>query len=231
MALREPRVRPSTDGQGRRSALAGPVAPARRRRLPLTVVAVLVAAGSALVFALLWLNAGDRRAVLAVAGPVAAGQVIEASDIGVVRVSVDPQLAPLPASARAEVIGQTAAVDLVAGTLLTDAQVGGESLLPAGQAVVGLALDGGQVPTPRLRTGDRVRVVATTVPQASVQDSTAGDGALGRVIAEGEVFGIEPLVDGAAGVLVSLVVDEDVAPEIAGAAAADRASLVLVASP
>lgn len=231
MALREPRVRRSADGQSRRDAVGASVAPVRRRRLPLTVVAVLVAAGSALVFALLWLNAGDRRAVLAVAGPVAAGQVIEASDVAVVRVSVDPQLAPLPASARTDVIGQTAAVDLVTGTLLTDAQVGAQSLLSAGQAVVGLALDGGQVPTPRLRTGDRVRVVATTLPGASTQDSTAGDGALGRVIADGEVFGVEPLADGAAGVLVSLVVDEDVAPEIAGAAAADRVSLVLVASP
>ncbi len=230
MALREPQVRPSADGQGRRSAVGAPAAPARRRRLPLTVVAVLVAAGSALVFALLWLNAGDRRAVLAVAAAVAAGEVIEAGDVVVVRVSVDPVLAPLPASARADVIGETATVDLVAGTLLTDAQVGAEALLPAGQAVVGLALDGGQVPTPRLAAGDRVQVVATAVTQPTAQDPTAVNEALGRVIAEGEVFGIDPAPQGA-GVLVSLVVDADVAPDIAGAAAADRVSRVLVGSP
>jgi len=39
-------------------------------------------------------------------------------------------LAPLPASARADVIGETATVDLVAGTLLTDAQVGAEAYTP-----------------------------------------------------------------------------------------------------
>lgn len=228
MALREPQVRPSADGQGRRSAVGAPAVPMRRRRLPLTVVAVLVAASSALVFALLWLNAGDRRAVLAVAAAVSAGEVIEAGDLVVVRVSVDPVLAPLPASARADVIGETATVDLVAGTLLTDAQVGAEALLPTGQAVVGLALDGGQVPTPRLGAGDRVQVVATAVTQPTAD--AAEDGALGRVMAEGEVFAIEPAAQGA-GVLVSLIVDEDVPADIAGAAAADRVSLVLVGSP
>lgn len=97
----------------------------------MTVVAVLVAAGSALVFALLWLNAGDRGAVLAVAGAVAAGEVIEAGDVAAVRVSVDPVLAPLPARARADVIGQTAAVDLVAGTpLRSRRRTGGDGPVP-----------------------------------------------------------------------------------------------------
>lgn len=40
---------------------------------------------------------------------------------------------------------------------------------------MGLALDGGQVPTPRLQGGDRVQVVATAVAHPTV--NAAGDGA------------------------------------------------------
>lgn len=223
MRLRE-KVEASTNGRGRPASLAI-IPPARRRRLSLAVLAVLMAVGSALVFAVLWMNAGDRRPVLAVVAPVAAGQAIEDADLGVVRVSVDPLLDPLPADARSEIVGQVAAVDVAAGTLLTAVQLGGDDALQPGQALVGLALRGGQVPT-TAQPGDRVEVIQTAPAGASADGSPDG---LGQVLAAGEVFAIESTGDAAGGVLVSLRVAEQDAPSVAGAAAADRVSLVLVA--
>lgn len=207
--------------------------PARRqRRWSLALVSVLVTLGSALTFAILWANAGDRQPVLAVSKTVPAGQVIEAGDLTVVRVAADPGLRPLPVERRDEVVGKTAAADLVPGTLLTDGHLGDESLVGQGEAVVGVAVQGGQLPVGNLRRGDRVRVVLTS-PAGSPAEGSAGTGgggtaSLGQVVAEGRVFEVEQLADASSTVVVSLVVPEERAPTIAGASAAERVSLVLV---
>jgi flagella basal body P-ring formation protein FlgA len=127
----------------------------------LAAIAMLAAAGSALAFAVLYLNAGNRRPVLAVTAPVPAGATIQAADLTVVQISVDPQLAPLPATEQSTVVGQPAAADLLPGTLLTRAHVGAASPVQPGQAMVGLALQSGAVPSPQLRAGDLVQVIET----------------------------------------------------------------------
>ncbi|MBW3643374.1 MAG: hypothetical protein KY447_10715 [Actinobacteria bacterium] len=215
----------------------GPVRPPappvrRQRRWSLALVSVLVALGSALAFALLWANAGDRRPVLAVSRTVPAGQVIEADDLTVVRVAADAGIRPVPAERRQEVVGATAAADLLPGTLLTDAHLGDESLIGESEAVVGVAVEGGQLPVANLGRGDRVRVVLTA-PAGSPAEAPGGarggaPASLGQVVAEGRVFEVEQLADASGTVVVSLVVDEELAPTIAGASAAKRVSLVLV---
>lgn len=225
MVVREPAVRPSTDGQAAAAAIR---APGRRRRISLAVVALLVSAGAALTFAVLWSSAGERVPVLAVARPVAAGQVISAGDLVVVRVSVDPGLQPLPGASHGEVVGQRAAVGLVPGTLLVAGHLSARAPVGDEQAIVGLALRGGRLPSTALRPGDRVQVVLTDAPAAGTDGQAV---TWGRVLATGTVFGIEALDDATGGLRVSLLVDADVAAEIAGAGAADRVSLVWVADP
>ena len=231
MAVRQDVTSPRRDRDGQRPAPRRFVPPQGRRRLPVVAVAALVAVGSALVFAVLWMNAGDRRAVMAVAAPVAAGEVLEAEDLTAVRVSADPQLSVIPASARQEVVGRRAAVDLVAGTLLTTAHLRSGSPVAAGRAVVGVALDAGRLPAARLQPGDRVQVVQTLPPTGD--PAATGDGPLGRVIADAEVAAVhagdEAVASGSA--LVTLDLAEGDAPQVAGAAAADRVSLVQVAAP
>lgn len=223
-------TRPS--GAAPRGPVRPPAPPVRRqRRWSLALVSVLVTLGSALAFALLWANAGDRRPVLAVSRTVPAGQVIEADDLTVVRVAADAGIRPVPAERRQEVVGATAAADLLPGTLLTDGHLGDESLIGDGEAVVGVAVQGGQLPVGNLRRGDRVRVVLTAPagsPAEAPGTGSGGTASLGQVVAEGRVFEVEPLADASSTVVVSLVVDEGQAPTIAGASAAKRVSLVLV---
>lgn len=202
----------------------------RRRRWPLALVASLVALASALTFAVLWLNAGDRKPVLVVSRPVPAGQVLSDGDLGVVRVSTDPGLRPIPASQRREVIGQTVSTGLVPGSLLTRAHLGGNvTLLGAGQAVVGVSLEGGQLLTPNLRVGDQVLIVQTPSAGASSTGSDAqGGSGLGLVLGEGRVFNVQKPDQSSRTVVISLSVAREIAPAVASANSAERVSLVLV---
>ena len=213
-----PRPRTAPDPAG--LPLAPPTR--RRRRWSLAAVGALVTIGSALVFAVLWMNAGDRVPILAVAERVPAGQVIEADDLRVVRVSTDPGLAPIDGDRLDEVVGLVAATDLVPGTLLTTEHLGEGDLLEAGTAVVGLSLRPGQLPD-GLRPGDRVQLV-----RAIPFDPDDPRGSLAFVLGEGRVFeiGDRDLTNGT--VVVSVVVDDDIAPEVAGASHAELLDLALV---
>ena len=96
----------------------------RQRRWSLALVAVLVTLGSALAFVVLWMNAGDRKPVLALNNDVAAGQIIEADDLKVVRVSADGGVELVASSASDDVVGQPATTNLLAGSLLVAEAVG-----------------------------------------------------------------------------------------------------------
>jgi flagella basal body P-ring formation protein FlgA len=162
--------------------------------------------------------AGERELVLVVQRDVPAGRTITADDLTTRQVSTDGDIATVPASQRTAVVGQAAAVDLVAGGLLSSGQVGPPRDLADGEAIVALALPDGE--TPSVADGDTVQLVLTA--------ADAEGGAAGEVIAEARVVEVAP--DGGGGLSVSVAVDERRAAEIASAAAADRVRLVRVAS-
>src|SRR5262245_3392064 len=110
----------------------------RQRRWSLALVAVLVTLGSALGFVVLWLNAGGRQPVIALANDVQAGTAIQADDLQVVKVSFGSGITPVAASAQDQVIGKPATVDLLAGTLLTADAVGGDDTLDTDTAVISI---------------------------------------------------------------------------------------------
>ena len=115
----------------------------------------LVALVSALAMAVLYSDAGERRPVLALAQPVAAGQVIEADDLREVMLATDGGVSTLAAGQRDDVVGRTAAVPLAAGALLTEEQLGDTPLFDPSDAVFGAVLAEGRFPV-ELRAGDRV---------------------------------------------------------------------------
>ncbi|HET7489163.1 MAG TPA: SAF domain-containing protein [Acidimicrobiales bacterium] len=199
--------------------------PADTHRRPvraLALVAVVIAC--ALGFAVTLATAGHRQAVLAVAREVPAGAVIRSGDLTVVKIAADRTLRPVPATELGRVVGRTAAVALVPGTLVTKAQLD-DRLGPApGESVVGVVLKGARTPPASLRAGQRVDVVQTTTPVAGDATST---GQLGTVVTEGRVLGVESSRAGDDAVNVSLAVDAGVAPAVAGAAAADQLSIVV----
>jgi SAF domain len=196
----------------------------RQRRWSLALLAVLLTVGSALAFVVLWMNAGERRPVLAMAADVAAGQQIEATDLVVVRVSTETGVTPVPASERDDVIGQVAAVDLLRGTLLVEEAIGENRGLEAGTALIAVPVPAQELPSPDLEAGDRVIVYRTTSDLVDQSEISA------EPIGEGRVFAVERGDDSSETVSVSLAVDEGLASDIAAAIRADRIYLALVAN-
>lgn len=211
-------------GQARPDLLAPPppVGGRRQRRWSLAMVSVLVTLGSALAFVVLWMNAGDRRPVLAMRNDVAAGQTIEADDLMVVRVSADSGISLIPSSRRDEVVGEPAATNLLAGAPLVEGAVGTTHGLGSGEAVIAIPVPRTRMPTNDLRTGDRVVIVRTP-------SSSDGEATPTRQLGEGRVFEVDRGDGETSDIRVSLTVRATLAPEIGAAVQADEIYLFMAA--
>ena len=165
-------------------------------------------------------RAGGREPVLALARPVAAGQVITAFDLRVVDVAAAGPVSLVSAGRQAQVAGRTATADLPAGSLLAVGDVGAPS--PGrGRAWLGVALLPGRYP-PGLSPGQHVGVLAAPAP---------GGRAPARVAGYGVVLSVTALVPGAAGeMVVGLDLPRDVVGQVTAAAAAGRVSLAVIAA-
>jgi hypothetical protein len=187
------------------------------------VVGVLLVIGGALAFADASLHLGSREEVLVVSAPLAAGQVITSSDLETVRVSTGTGLQVVPVGDEASVVGSPVVVPLVAGSLLTRAELGSTAPVASGSDVVAVGLKAGQYP-PDLAPGDRVQVVPVTSPSSSSLTPT-GSPVSATVLAV-DVASVEsdsPTV-------FSLQVSTNNADEVAALAAANEASLIQIGS-
>lgn len=173
------------------AVVAGQPAPAaaaarRRSRRGLLIAVLVVLLGGVLAFAGASMMTRHDQ-VLAVARDVPLGQVVTDADVVVVSVSSDPNLAPIPADQRGQVVGLIAQVPLVKGELLTRGQVGPSTGFTAGQQLVALPLKPGQFPARGLSAGDQVLVVATPGSTTVTGNAAAGTptaGSVSAVVAE-----------------------------------------------
>jgi Flp pilus assembly protein CpaB len=141
--------------------------------------------GFSLLFAALALRADPATPVLMVARPVPAGATISDADLSVVRMVPEAGMRVFTEADRSSVVGHTAAVPLVAGSVLSPAQVGAPDWPPTGESVVAVAFSAGQVPAgvvagshvsvllPVSDTADEPRasaVVSATVVEVALPD-------------------------------------------------------------
>jgi hypothetical protein len=199
----------------------------RRRSVPLAAGGVVLVVACALVFAEGWLQAGHRQPVLALAQPVAAGQVITAADLETVRVSVAGPVSLVPASRQAEVVGSTAAVSLPAGSLLAGSDIGTPPPVK-GQVRLGIALKPGAYP-PDLAAGQDVDVLAT--PAASASGSSSSGGAPAALpVGVAVVLSVSPAAatGGSGDTVVEIQVAADAMPQVAAANAAGQIALATI---
>lgn len=168
-----PRIAPSEPGV----SITPP--PKLRKRPALLAAGVAVTAFGCLLGAWAWSATTSTEEVLAARHTIHRGEVITASDLQRIRISGDPVLEPLPASAYDHVVGQRAALDISAGGLLTTASTADEPLPPQGQSIVGISLTPAQVPALPMHGGDKVRIIVTpgdnsdksaSVPQFTVAE-------------------------------------------------------------
>jgi hypothetical protein len=208
-----------------RAAVDEPPAPASptasRRSYPVLAAGLLAALVGALLFATIASGFDDRRSVLAVARPVAAGEVLSPDDLRTIKVTAGDGARLVAAEDLDRIVGRTAAVTLVAGSLLAPGHLGSAIGLGDGQAAVGLLLEPGRFP-PGLRSGDRVAVVsAPTGPlPASGETVRLGTGVVEEVAS----------ASGTSAVTARLRLGAEQSDLVAAEGAARRVALVLIPS-
>lgn len=228
-----------------------PLIPTGRKPLMIALSALLVF-GSIAGFATAYSSGLHKESVLMVTQDIQKGQPITAGDLGSVSASISGGVHPIPVSEAAILSGRRAAVTVPAGSLLTMADTTAAPPIAHGDAVVGIALKVGQLPSNGVEPGDQVMIVETGAlgsPTVSVatgsasQSTEPSSGNSGGVLdARASVFEVESAVStglsssnggtasgSAAGAeLVSVEVPDSIAPEVSGAAAAGQVTLVLL---
>lgn len=178
-----------------------------RHRGRIAAGAALLAA-SAVLAVLVYGNLGDRSAVLAAATDIRPGQVIEGTDLKVVRVAADPEVPIVSASRRGDIVGRRASVGLTAGSLLAPASVTDGPGVPAGSTVIGAVVKPGQYPI-GLREGDEVVVLVMA------EGGDRADGVDAVIVSVSSRSGAE-------GTAIALAVPSASAPPLARAGAEGR---------
>jgi hypothetical protein len=230
-----PRTRSAPNGSAPPTMRISPNKP--RRNSPLIAVGVLLMVGCGLIAAVLQMRATSKTSVLAVAHQVPAGQLVKSSDLSTVTISGGTGLRAIAAADSAVVVGKTAAVTLMPGTLVTRSELAGASSVTRGKVVIGLSLKPGQVPTSNLRAGDQVLVVATGAAAQLADPSSASSGSNSNspqgavLVRRATVFSVDGSSRNNDNTSVSILVDEADAPAIAGAGAANLVTLVLQSAP
>lgn len=225
---------PATD-QGRRLPPRAPVLPTPRRRARrgLLAAGVVLAVIFALGAYVLVQKSGERITAIGLAKDVSWGQVITQDDLTPVQVPQDSGLRTVAWGTASSVVGQRAAVDLVAGSLLTSSSIESATSVPAeGTALVGVKVAAGQAPTTPLVPGDRVAIVRFSQQSAASAGPTTGASAvdpndLGANAVEAEVFAASTPASGGDRTVDVLVKLSD-SSKVAAMSAAGEASIIVL---
>lgn len=166
----------------------------RARRSPrLIALGVLLACLGGLGAVLVQSQTSSTQSVVLMAHSVARGDVVERSDVTVVTIGTAPGVRTVPAAHIAEMIGQTALVDLPEGTLPGPNAVGTLNL-PKGGVEVGLKVASGRLPLSDLPIGTAVQLVMVPADGAAASQARSVDAvvvAAPREVAEGGAWTLD----------------------------------------
>lgn len=140
-------------------------APIKQRRRPALIgLGVALVALGGVGAAYLATSVTDTQQVIVINENVPRGTQIQEQDLGRADITVDPSLDQVPFADAGSVVGQVAAFDLVAGSILTTTSFTSETVPGEGEALVGVAVTRAQLPSVALVPGDNVVIVATPQP-------------------------------------------------------------------
>lgn len=206
--------------RGSWSGLAERLPRSRRQRRPaLMAVGVLLVALCAAVSASLVARSDRTAAVLALARAVPAGHVLAASDVRVARVS-GTGVRAMAASSAGAVVGETVTSSLPAGTLLVAGMVRAAPVPAVGAQVVAVAVKGGLVPA-GVAAGRAVALVSVS------SDAGRSGTPSGQLVASARVVAVQSDPE-TTGSVLSVVVANAVAPQVAQASAAGELAVTLL---
>ncbi|MBK6671901.1 MAG: SAF domain-containing protein [Actinobacteria bacterium] len=210
----------SANRAARQATVAGQKKDPVRRRWGRIGGGVFAAVVGGWLFASLYLSADDRVEVLAVASDIGRFDVIDRSDLRVVTIGEDTDVASIPASRLDELVGRVASTDIVAGGLLVDGQLlpAGDRLVTADEAIVGVLVGPGDSPTTGMTRGAVVSVV--------IRPAAGTNGTVAEV--PGWIAGIGGEVSSSGDRPVEVVVARSEAARVSAAAADRRVTIVVL---
>lgn len=188
----------------------------RLRSIPYVAAGSVLTLGAVAVLAVTFVKVGGRVPVLVVDQPVQVGQAISLEDLKVVDIAPGTLSSVVSADDESKIVGQPAAVPLVAGEVLTKQLVGVAAFPPPGFEVATAKLRAGSYP-PHLVAGSRVQVMEP----ASGSDATA------RTVGTSATVTEVSSPDDQGEVIVGLLADQESARAV-GSAPAESLSLVLL---
>jgi hypothetical protein len=209
-----------------------------RRRPAMAIVSVVIIATCSAVFGVINVRSSHLVSVIGVAQQVPQGQDLTAGNLRKVEIGALTGIATIPASEADTVVGKPAAVTLLAGTLLSPADVNPVSTVPAGQAIVGVDLKPGMVPATGVQPGESVSIVLTAPAGSSISGQSSGpqsqsdagqaSGSSPVLIGAGVVVAVNDSPDDATqgDVVASIQLAAVLAPIVADASATGQAALV-----
>lgn len=196
--------------------------PLRRRWGRFAAGAVLALLG-AWIFASLYVSAGERVEVLAVARDVGRYEPIERDDLRTVRVAADPGVDTIEASRADELVGRIAATGLREGSLLAPSQIVPEDAQLHGddEAIVPVEL-------PRAAAPDRAWEAGTEVLVVVMPPETGGGEEAEPRQYEGWLYSVGEVDEQTRTRHVDVVVPDFAAAEVTAAAFEERVALALM---
>jgi len=217
--------RAATQRDGSRPGGRVPAPPRPRRRWGLFAAMVaLVAVGAV---GNVWLHAAttDARMVVAARVTIERGSVIDRAELSTVAVGAGSGLSVVPASDLESLVGQRAAVDVAAGSLMTPQSVTSQNVPGAGFSLVGVAATPAMMPGTTLVAGDRVRVVSTPGQDTVTAAADAAPVSVSAVVVS--VQAADPAGGQAAQSIITVQVPSADAPGLAAMAATGNVAVVL----
>ena len=180
-------------------------------------IALIVTAGLAAAY--IYTSTGRTMEVYTAVNAISRGDVIEASNLSTVEIPDNQEIPSFGITEVDDMLGQTAVVDIPAGTLISPNNIAADAGLAQGQSIVGISFTPNQLPPYPLVSGDPVRIVDTPVtqgdPPAGVPESIAATVVAVR------------FDDVSGNTVVAVSVGEYAAPGLAARAATGRVALVL----
>lgn len=219
-----------SNGSGRAGGqppTSGPAAggvPRQRRREMVALGVALVCLG-ALAAGGLYVSVGQRSPAVVVTQNVPVGTTINPGEVGTAMVSAGEGVRTISGGELRSVVGQRAATDLRAGTLLAPSQVTRELAPGPGRQLVPVALAPGQLPAGGLSPGDKVLVVPTPAAAGRAAAARGGKAVLSEPVPATVHRVGRP--NRAGTVVVDLLVAADRGPAVAKQASTGRLALVV----
>ena len=215
--------------------------PNKVRRPVMALASTVLIFASIAIFADLYAKAGHRVPIVAVVQPVHQGQQITSSDLGEVEASISGSVHPILYSAVGSVVGKEAAVALVPGSILTTGDVSNASRIPGGDAIVGVALKPGQLPSAGVVPGQQVMVIQTGLPgspaptfpssSSSPGSTSSQPSGVGVLVPRAEVYDVASpgSASGSSPTqMLSIQLPQNLAPAVSVAAAAGEVSIIVI---